>query len=89
MPGVIDFVDWKDIPAENNVQLFSWMVATAPKKELFATTKITHVGQVIGCICADTPEQARRAAKYMRFKSIYLFIFKTEKATLHNRYSNV
>ena len=63
MPGVIDFVDWKDIPAENNVQLFSWMVDTAPKKELFATTKITHVGQVVGMICADTPEQARRAAK--------------------------
>ena len=65
MPGVVGFVDHNDIPGENNIQAFSWFVATAPKKELFSSGKITHVGQVIGAICADTPEQANRAAKFV------------------------
>ena len=64
MPGVVDYVDWNDIPGENNVQLFSWFTA-APVKELFSTGKINCVGQVVGVICADTPEQARRAAKFV------------------------
>jgi xanthine dehydrogenase molybdopterin-binding subunit B len=63
MPGVVGFVDHNDIPGENNIQAFAMFGATAPKKELFSSGKITHVGQVIGAICADTPEQANRAAK--------------------------
>ena len=67
MPGVVAYIDHNDIPGENNIQMFSWMVPTAPKKELFSSGKISHVGQVVGMIVADTPEQARRAAKLVCF----------------------
>ena len=68
MPGVVAYVDWNDIPGENNIQFFSWMRPSAPKKELFSTGRISGVGQVVGLICADTPEQARRAAKFVQFQ---------------------
>ena len=62
MPGVVAYVDHNDIPGQNNVQLFSMMMPLPPR-EVFSTGKISHVGQTIGAICAETPEQARRAAK--------------------------
>ena len=65
MPGVVGYFDHKDIPGDNNHQLFAYMLPTAPRKEIFSTGKITHVGQVIGAICADTPEQAQQAARYV------------------------
>ena len=67
MPGVVGFADHNDIPGENNIQAFSWFVPTAPKKELFSSGKVLHVGQVVGAICADTPEQADRAAKFVKY----------------------
>ena len=63
MPGVVAYIDHNDIPGKNNIQLFSYMIPTAPPKELFSTGQIKHVGQTIGAICAETPEQAQRAAK--------------------------
>ena len=62
---VVGYFDHNDIPGDNNHQLFSYMLPTAPRKEIFSTGKITHVGQVIGAICADTPEQAQQAARYV------------------------
>ena len=65
MPGVVGYFDHSDIPGENNIQLFSWFSPTANPKELFTSGKIHYVGQCIGAICADTPEQAQRAVKFV------------------------
>ena len=62
MPGVVGYFDHKDIPGQNNIQLFS-MMFPLPPREIFAVDKISHVGQTIGAICAETPEQARAAAR--------------------------
>ena len=62
MPGVVSFIDHKDIPGKNDCQLFT-MMFPLPPKEVLCTGKIKHVGQTIGAICAETPEQARRAAR--------------------------
>ena len=73
MPGVVGYFDHTDIPGKNNVQCFSYMIPTAPIMELFSSGKINYVGQVIGVICADTPEQAQRAAKFV-FPVLYSYI---------------
>ena len=62
MPGVVAFLDHNDIPGKNDCQMFSIMMPLPPR-EIFSTGNVTHVGQTIGAICAETPEQARRAAK--------------------------
>ena len=62
MPGVVAFLDHKDIPGKNDCQLFSVMFPLPPR-EIFCTGNVGHVGQTIGAICAETVEQARRAAK--------------------------
>ena len=62
MPGVVAYIDHKDIPGKNCCQIFTVMMPLPPR-EIFSSGKITHIGQTVGAICAETPEQARRAAK--------------------------
>jgi xanthine dehydrogenase molybdopterin-binding subunit B len=63
MPGVVAFIDHKDIPGKNDCQLFS-MFMPLPPREILSTGPVPHVGQTIGAICAETPEQARLAARF-------------------------
>lgn len=56
-PGVIRYVDVDDVPGRN---------ATGPvifDEEIFASEKVTCVGQVIGGIVAETQAQAQKAAQ--------------------------
>ena len=69
------FIDHKDIPGKNDCQLFS-MMFPLPPREIMCTGKVTHVGQTIGAICAETREQAQRAARYLY--NIYLNILHCE-----------
>lgn len=60
MPGVKSFVGANDVPGHNS---------TGPvifDEEVFASDKVTCVGQVIGAIVAKTQAQAQRAAKMVK-----------------------
>ena len=73
MPGVIAYIDHNDIPGKNDCQIFSVMMPLPPR-EVFCSGKITHVGQTIGAICAETVEQARRAARYKLTFLLQMFL---------------
>ena len=66
MEGVVAYIDHNDIPGKNDIQLWAMMMQV-PVKEIFSTGKIHHVGQCVGAICAEAPEQARRAAKLVLY----------------------
>jgi len=61
VPGVIDYVDHKDIPGLNNV--------TAHKKfaeQIFVTDHVSYAGQAVGVIVADSFEIAHKAARKVK-----------------------
>ena len=65
IPGVVDFVYWKDIPGTN-------IPGEHPANdgpddaEVFAEKKVLYIGHIIGGIVAETPLMARRAAKLVK-----------------------
>lgn len=56
MPGVVAYVDISDVKGKNNFG------SILQDDETFANGTVICVGQIIGCICADDPRTARRAA---------------------------
>ncbi len=62
MPGVRDVVLACDIPGHPMLASF---IGDEP---VFASTKVQHVGQVIGLVVADSVMQARRAARKVQVK---------------------
>ena len=56
MPGFVAYFGAKDVPGSNIVG------EVIPDEELFATEKVTCVGQIIGMTVAETEIQALRAA---------------------------
>ncbi|XP_071963028.1 xanthine dehydrogenase/oxidase-like isoform X1 [Antedon mediterranea] len=60
MRGVHAFIDHKDVPGSNLIGEIE------QDEELFATDKVTCVGQYIGAIVADNQEIAQRAARMVR-----------------------
>ncbi len=57
MPGVRDVILAHDIPGDPILATFSH------DEPIFATSKVEHIGQVVGVVVADTVMQARRAAR--------------------------
>ncbi|XP_077993141.1 xanthine dehydrogenase/oxidase-like [Glandiceps talaboti] len=55
--GVVGFVSAKDVPGSN------FMGIATQDEEIFATTKVSCVGQVIGGILAETKEASKLAAQ--------------------------
>ncbi|XP_033106657.1 xanthine dehydrogenase/oxidase-like [Anneissia japonica] len=60
MPGVYAFIDHNDVTGSN------FFGELGQGEELFATVKVTCVGQYIGGIVADNKEIAQRAARMVR-----------------------
>jgi len=60
MPGVRDVILARDIPGD---PIFATFVHD---EAIFASTKVEHIGQVIGVVVADTVMQARRAARKVK-----------------------
>ncbi|XP_041353249.1 xanthine dehydrogenase/oxidase-like isoform X2 [Gigantopelta aegis] len=58
MQGVKDYVCYKDVPGKN-----SFGVWPKEEEEIFASNEVYCHGQIIGCIVADTKENAQKAAK--------------------------
>jgi len=63
MEGVVDFISCKDLSPEKNI--FGPIIKD---EELFASQEVFHVGQMIGLIIADTEDNAREAAKYVKIQ---------------------
>ncbi|RDD36189.1 Xanthine dehydrogenase/oxidase [Trichoplax sp. H2] len=70
--AIIESIDYKDALAmpgvhshvtAENIKGFNLYGAIQPDEEVFATKKVTCVGQLIGVILADTKEHANKAAK--------------------------
>jgi xanthine dehydrogenase/oxidase len=56
VPGVVAYVDYNDVKGKNNFG------SILQDDETFANGTVICVGQIIGCICADDPRTARKAA---------------------------
>ncbi|CAG7829963.1 unnamed protein product, partial [Allacma fusca] len=59
MPGVVTFVDVKDIPGENN---FMVTADQAGPDVIFVKDKITYAGQPVGVVVAESRSIALKAA---------------------------
>ncbi|XP_019624369.1 PREDICTED: xanthine dehydrogenase/oxidase-like [Branchiostoma belcheri] len=82
MPGVEMFVSAKDVPGSN---------VTGPDvmdEEIFASEKVTCVGQVVGAVLADTQAHAQRAAKsvVVQYDDLEPKIITIEDAILHQSF---
>ncbi|XP_021371273.1 xanthine dehydrogenase/oxidase-like [Mizuhopecten yessoensis] len=62
MPGVVDFISYKDIPGHN-----MWG-PIEHDEEFLASEKVVCMGQIIGAVIADTQTHAQRAAKAVKVK---------------------
>ncbi|XP_015770301.1 PREDICTED: xanthine dehydrogenase/oxidase-like [Acropora digitifera] len=60
LPGVKSFVSADDVPGQNTTGPVTF------DEEIFATEKVTCVGQIIGAVLAETQSQAQRAAKMVK-----------------------
>ncbi|XP_022782226.1 xanthine dehydrogenase/oxidase-like [Stylophora pistillata] len=60
LPGVKGYISAEDVPGDNVTGY------AADDEEIFATEKVSCVGQVIGAIAAETQAQAQRAAKMVK-----------------------
>lgn len=58
MPGVISYVDHKDVPGKN---LFCSPPLLKIEEELFCSGKVLYYGQPVGLILADSFDQAQAA----------------------------
>ncbi|XP_019642816.1 PREDICTED: xanthine dehydrogenase/oxidase-like [Branchiostoma belcheri] len=82
MPGVEMFVGAEDVPGSN---------ITGPAvmdEEVFASEKVTCVGQVVGAVLADTQAHAQRAAKSVavQYEDLEPKIITIEDAILHQSF---
>ncbi|XP_066282060.1 xanthine dehydrogenase/oxidase-like [Branchiostoma lanceolatum] len=82
MPGVETFVSAEDVPGSN---------ITGPvvmDEEVFASEKVTCVGQIVGAVLADTQEHAQRAAKavVVQYEDLEPKIITIEDAILHQSF---
>ncbi|XP_078351392.1 xanthine dehydrogenase/oxidase-like [Oculina patagonica] len=59
LPGVKTYISADDVPGNNSM-------GALQDEEVYATDKVTCVGQVIGAIAAETQAQAQRAAKMVK-----------------------
>nr|XP_022300100.1 xanthine dehydrogenase/oxidase-like isoform X2 [Crassostrea virginica] len=59
-PGVVDYVDYKDLPGNNMYGLI------VPEIELLPQSEVCHFGQPLAGILANTREEARAAAKLVK-----------------------
>ena len=59
VPGVWGWISAKDVPGVN---LWGW----CGDEEVFASEKVVHVGQIIGCIAADTKRAGLEAVGRIR-----------------------
>jgi xanthine dehydrogenase/oxidase len=59
MPGVVSYVDYKDIPGRNSA-----IQDEGFNEELFSSGKVNYAGQAIGLIVANTFEEAHSAARF-------------------------
>jgi xanthine dehydrogenase/oxidase len=59
MPGVVAYVDYKDIPGKNSAILDNGF-----NEQLFSSGKVFYAGQAIGLIVANTFEEAHSAARF-------------------------
>ncbi|XP_078350679.1 xanthine dehydrogenase/oxidase-like [Oculina patagonica] len=60
IPGVKAYISAEDVPGDNTTGY------GADDEEVYATDKVTCVGQIIGAIAAETQAQAQRAAKMVK-----------------------
>lgn len=60
MPGVVDYIDYKDVPGSNAYGM------EHEDEVIFAKDEVTCEGQIIGAIVADTAAHAQRAAKSVK-----------------------
>lgn len=83
MPGVVDYVDYKDLPSEED----NWWGAPNCDEQFFATEKVNTAGQPIGMILADTSKHAKAAANLVRVEYEELpAILTIEEAIEHDSY---
>ncbi|ELU12941.1 hypothetical protein CAPTEDRAFT_198744 [Capitella teleta] len=81
LPGVFDYIDHKDVPGSNSTG------HVIKDEEVFATTKVTTQGQVIGLILANDQSTAQRAAKAVKIEYKELTpIITIEQATEANSF---
>nr|CAB3267783.1 xanthine dehydrogenase/oxidase-like [Phallusia mammillata] len=59
-PGFVTYVDHRDVGGSNNIAIYHAM------EEVFATEKVTCIGQVIGAVVADSQARAQRAAQLVK-----------------------
>ncbi|XP_048257190.1 xanthine dehydrogenase/oxidase-like [Haliotis rufescens] len=84
MPGVVDFVSFKDIPA-----LTTFGVASQDEMEIFASKEVIFQGQIIACILGETQIEAQRAAKTVKVEYEDLTpIITIEQAIQENSFFN-
>eukprot|EP00794_Sanderia_malayensis_P018318 gene18318-biopygen12265 len=62
MDGVVNFVCHKDLSKDNN----KFGLTNVVDEEVFASEKVSHVGQIIGTIIATDQTSAKRAAKVVQ-----------------------
>ena len=62
MPGVVDFVDHRDVPGANSWKPYGHHV----QEEIFSSGKIHYAGQSLGLILAETRDIAIEAAKRVK-----------------------
>eukprot|EP00794_Sanderia_malayensis_P018330 gene18330-biopygen12273 len=62
MDGVVSFVCHKDLSKDNN----KFSLTNVVDEEVFASEKVSHVGQIIGAIIATDQTSAKRAAKVVQ-----------------------
>eukprot|EP00794_Sanderia_malayensis_P005705 gene5705-biopygen4629 len=62
MDGVVSFVCHKDLSKDNN----KFGLTDVIDEEVFASEKVSHVGQIIGAIIATDQTSAKRAAKVVQ-----------------------
>ncbi|XP_060084653.1 xanthine dehydrogenase/oxidase-like [Ylistrum balloti] len=62
MPGVVDFISFKDIPGQN-----MWG-PIEHDEEFMASEKVVCMGQIVGAVIADSQTHAQRAAKAVQVK---------------------
>ncbi|XP_067668816.1 xanthine dehydrogenase/oxidase-like [Haliotis asinina] len=84
MPGVVDFVSFKDIPG-----LTTFGLAKPDEMEIYASKKVVFQGQIIACILGKTQIEAQRAAKAVKVEYEDLTpIITIEEAIQENSFFN-
>nr|CAB3267784.1 xanthine dehydrogenase/oxidase-like [Phallusia mammillata] len=83
--GFVTYVDHRDVPGTNEIPIAGELC------EVFATSKVTCFGQVIGAVVADTQAHAQRAAQLVKidYEDISPVIITIEDAMHHQSYFDI